>query len=92
MMLNPPLLLLDEPFSALDPITKVYIHDEFLKLQKAESRSILIVSHDMEEAVKLADNIVIIKNGQIVQTGKTDDIVKMPHDEYVEELLARVTK
>ncbi len=91
MMLNPPLLLLDEPFSALDPITKGYIHDQFSKLQKAERRSILLVTHDMEEAIKLADNIVILKNGQIIQQGKTDHIVNHPMNDYVKNLLIKVT-
>ena len=91
MMLDPPLLLLDEPFSALDPITKGYIHKEFLKLQKVESRAILLVTHDMDEAVKLADNIVIIRGGEVVQTGKTTDIVAEPKNDYVEELLKAVT-
>lgn len=91
MMLNPPLLLLDEPFSALDPITKQYIHAEFIKLQKAESRTILLVTHDMEEAVKLADNIVIIKDGALVQHGKTAEITSSPENDYVEELLNAVT-
>lgn len=87
LMLNPPLLLLDEPFSALDPITKQYIHSEFEKLQRAEARAILLVTHDMEEAVKLAENIVILKDGEIVQFGKTVEIVKNPQNEYVKGLL-----
>jgi len=91
MMLNPELLLLDEPFSALDPITKGYIHDEFLKLQKAEARAIVIVTHDMEEAIKLADNIVVIKDGNIVQSGATEEIVNNPQDEYVSELLNSIS-
>ncbi|MBT6032413.1 MAG: ATP-binding cassette domain-containing protein [Kordiimonadaceae bacterium] len=91
MMLNPPLLLLDEPFSALDPITKSYIHAEFEKLQKAEARTILLVTHDMEEAVKLAENIVVIQNGKIIQHGKTEDIINAPFNSYVEELLSGIT-
>ena len=91
MMLNPELLLLDEPFLALDPITKGYIHEEFLKLQKAEARAIVIVSHDMEEAIKLADNIVIIKDGKIIQSGMTEEIVNNPQDEYVSELLNSIS-
>ncbi|MDG1707283.1 MAG: ATP-binding cassette domain-containing protein [Emcibacteraceae bacterium] len=87
LMLNPELLLLDEPFSALDPITKNNIHDEFLKLQKAEARAILIVTHDMEEAVKLADNIVILRNGKVVQKGKTQQIIASPENTYVEDML-----
>lgn len=90
MMLNPELLLLDEPFSALDPITKGYIHDEFLKLQKAEARAIVIVTHDMEEAIKLADNIVVIKDGNIIQNGTKDDIINNPVNDYVCDLLSRV--
>ncbi|MEZ5758526.1 MAG: ATP-binding cassette domain-containing protein [Emcibacteraceae bacterium] len=91
LMLNPSLLLLDEPFSALDPITKGYIHDEFVKLQKAESRTILLVTHDMEEAAKLADNIVIIKKGKVVQNGKVEEIIASPKNEYVSNLLDKVT-
>jgi osmoprotectant transport system ATP-binding protein len=91
MMLNPELLLLDEPFLALDPITKGYIHEEFLKLQKAEARAIVIVTHDMEEAIKLADNIVIIKDGKIIQSGMTEEIVNNPQDEYVSELLNSIS-
>jgi osmoprotectant transport system ATP-binding protein len=87
LMLNPELLLLDEPFSALDPITKGYIHDEFLKLHKAEARAILLVTHDMEEAVKLADNIIVLKNGHIVQQGKTAEITSNPANEYVKNML-----
>ena len=91
MMLNPELLLLDEPFSALDPITKWYIHEEFLKLQKAEARAIVIVTHDMEEAIKLADNIVVIKDGKIIQSGMTEEIVNNPQDKYVIELLNSIS-
>ena len=90
MMLNPPLLLLDEPFSALDPITKKHIHAEFIKLQKAEARSILLVTHDMEEAVKLADNIVVLKDGVIQQHDKTEIIKSKPANEYVQGLLNSV--
>ncbi|MBD3646580.1 MAG: ATP-binding cassette domain-containing protein, partial [Pseudomonadales bacterium] len=63
MMLNPPLMLLDEPFSALDPITRDTIHEEFIRLQSAESRSIDLVTHDMSEAVKLAQYTVILIEG-----------------------------
>ncbi|MDG1996859.1 MAG: ATP-binding cassette domain-containing protein [Emcibacteraceae bacterium] len=87
LMLNPELLLLDEPFSALDPITKSNIHNEFLKLQKAEARAILIVTHDMAEAVKLADYIVVLQKGKIIQSGKTQDIITSPENTYVENML-----
>jgi osmoprotectant transport system ATP-binding protein len=86
MMLNPPLMLLDEPFSALDPITRESIHDEFLTLQKAESRSIVLVTHDMSEALKLADQLVILKDGEVIQTGSADEVKMTPANEYVERL------
>jgi osmoprotectant transport system ATP-binding protein len=76
MMLNPPLMLLDEPFSALDPITRRGIHDEFRKLQQAESRTMILVTHDMAEAMKLADQLVILK-----------EVTQHPSDEYVASLL-----
>lgn len=88
MMLNPPLLLLDEPFSALDPITRRGIHEEFQKLQTAESRTIVLVTHDMVEALKLAQSIVILKEGEIVQQGSIDEVVSNPADDYVQSLLS----
>ena len=86
MMLNPPILLLDEPFSALDPLTRESIHAEFLTLQKAESRAIVLVTHDMEEALKLAENLVIIKEGEVLQSGSIEEIKENPKNEYVERL------
>ena len=86
MMLNPPLMLLDEPFSALDPITRASIHVEFINMQAAESRSILLVTHDMAEAIKLAQYLVILKDGEIVQSGDVDAVSRNPVNEYVEKL------
>ncbi|MGH8477477.1 MAG: ATP-binding cassette domain-containing protein [Methylococcales bacterium] len=90
MMLNPPLLLLDEPFSALDPITRETIHREFIRLQRAQSRSIILVTHDMAEAVKLAQYLVILKHGEVVQAGDLDAVRANPGDEYVTRLFAGV--
>ncbi len=88
MMLNPPLMLLDEPFSALDPITRDSIHAEFLKLQKVESRTTVLVTHDMNEAIKLADHLVILKDGEIVQRGRIDEVKANPSSDYVERLFS----
>ena len=88
MMLNPELLLLDEPFSALDPITRRAIHDEFLNLQAAESRSVVIVTHDMAEAVKLGQHLVILREGRVVQTGTPNEVRSAPADDYVSGLFA----
>lgn len=86
MMLNPPLMLLDEPFSALDPITRDSIHAEFIRLRTAESRSIILVTHDMNEAVKLASYLVILRDGEVVQEGDIDAVRSQPADEYIVSL------
>jgi len=82
MMLNPKLFLLDEAFGALDPTTKSEIHKEFIQIQKAEPRTIVMVTHDLQEAFKLADQIIIIEKGIIQQTGSKDEI-KNSTDEFV---------
>lgn len=87
MMLNPPLLLLDEPFSALDPMTRAAIHVEFLRIREFEDRSILLVTHDMQEAIKLAEHLVILRAGEVVQQGDPADIRDHPATDYVSELL-----
>lgn len=87
MMLRPPLLLLDEPFSALDPLTRDDIHAEFIKLQSIEPRSILLVTHDMQEAAKLAQHVVILQNGQVVQEGSVETVIGQPANDYVRRLL-----
>ena len=86
MMLKPPLLLLDEPFSALDPVTRDIIYDEFLKLQQAEIRSIVLVTHDMFEATKLAQQIIVLCDGKIEQQGTVAEIENNPASDYVEAL------
>lgn len=89
MMLNPPLLLLDEPFSAVDPIARLSIHEEFLQLKKAEPRAILLVTHDIGEAVKLADSIAVMRDGKILQHDKVTAVLHSPANDYVEALLAQ---
>ena len=86
-MLNPSLMLLDEPFSALDPITRMTIHEEFSRLSEVEPRTIMLITHDMSEAIKLAKYIVILKDGEIVQQGEAEDVQSSPEDDYVQKLL-----
>jgi len=86
MMMNPPLMLLDEPFSALDAITRASIHDEFLKLEAAESRSIILVTHDLAEAVKLASHLIILKEGNVVADGGVDEVRGDLRDPYIAQL------
>lgn len=87
MMLDPPLFLLDEPFGALDPITRTEVHEEFIHLQKASARTIVLVTHDLREAVKLAERLVVIEAGRIIQHDVTATVVNQPADDFVAELV-----
>jgi len=87
LFLDPPILLMDEPFGSLDPLTRFDIHNEFIKLQKTAPRTVLIVTHDMREAKKLANEILVIDNGIIQQFGTTKEIFENPTTEIVKELL-----
>lgn len=87
MIMNPPIFLLDEAFGALDPSTRNEIHSELLNLQKNEPRCIIMVTHDMNEAKKLADRIMIIDNGEIMQYDDTDKVLNNPANERVCEFI-----
>lgn len=87
MLLNPPVFLLDEAFGALDPTTKNEIHTELLELQKAEPRTIVMVTHDLPEALKLADNIMILEKGIMQQYGKKDEILNKPANDFVKSFI-----
>jgi glycine betaine/proline transport system ATP-binding protein len=80
-------LLMDEPFSALDPLIRGKLQDELLTLQARVKKTILFVSHDLDEALRLGDHISILQNGRIIQTGTAEDIVLAPADEYVAEFV-----
>jgi glycine betaine/proline transport system ATP-binding protein len=77
------ILLMDEPFSALDPLIRAKLQDELLELQARVKKTILFVSHDLDEALRLGDHISILQSGRIVQSGTADDIVLAPADDYV---------
>ena len=81
------ILLMDEPFSALDPLIRTKLQDELLQLQAELRKTILFVSHDLDEAIKLGNRIVIMEGGRIVQAGTVQDIVLRPADSYVEEFV-----
>jgi glycine betaine/proline transport system ATP-binding protein len=81
------ILLMDEPFSALDPLIRAKLQDELLELQARVKKTILFVSHDLDEALRLGDHISIMQNGRIIQTGSAEDIVLAPADEYVAEFV-----
>lgn len=87
MMLNPKIFLLDEPFGALDPITRSEIHEEFIKLQKLETRTMVLVTHDLREALKLADYLVILNEGKIEQMAPRNEILEQPETQFVESFV-----
>jgi glycine betaine/proline transport system ATP-binding protein len=84
---NADILLMDEPFSALDPLIRRKLQDELLALQERVKKTILFVSHDLDEALKLGDRISMLEGGRIVQTGTAEDIVLRPGDAYVAEFV-----
>ena len=88
LMLRPPLLLLDEPFSAIDPVTRADIYHQFERLREHERTSILLVTHDMREALRLAHYLVVMGDGGIVQAGDTDAVAAAPASDFVRTMLA----
>lgn len=88
MMLEPPLLLLDEPFSAVDPITRVGIHEHFRRLAATEPTTVVLVTHDLREAVTLAGGLVILRGGRVLQSGPTAEVIAAPADDWARRLFA----
>ncbi|MBK5241795.1 MAG: ABC transporter ATP-binding protein [Clostridium sp.] len=84
---NPPIMLMDEPFGALDPITRGKLQDEFLKIQRKIKKTIVFVTHDIDEAIKMGDKIVVLKDGKILQMGTPSQILSDPIDNFVSELI-----
>ncbi len=85
-----PILLMDEPFSALDPLIRTRLQDELLALQKTSRRTILFVSHDLDEAFKLGNRIALMEGGRIVQTGTAREILTRPANAYVASFVAHL--
>ncbi len=89
---EPELWFLDEPFSALDPLIRREMQAEFMRLQSVLKKTIVFITHDFDEAIRLADRIAIMKDGQIVQCGTPEEIVLHPATEYVREFSQAVSK
>ena len=85
---NPEILLMDEAFSALDPLIREQMQDELLELQCKMQKTIVFITHDLDEAIKLGDRIAIMKDGEVIQTGTPEEILTNPADKY----LARFTE
>lgn len=86
---EPPLILMDEPFGALDPITRENLQDELKNLQSKLNKTIIFVTHDIDEAIKMADRIVLMKDGKIVQAASPEEILRQPADDFVESFIGK---
>ncbi|WP_411034500.1 ABC transporter ATP-binding protein [Shinella sp. BYT-45] len=84
---DPPVMLMDEPFGAIDPINREAIQEEFLKMQRTIRKTIIFVSHDLDEAVKMADRIAIFRSGRLEQYAAPDDLLARPANSFIEDFL-----
>jgi glycine betaine/proline transport system ATP-binding protein len=92
LAVEPDLWFLDEPFSALDPLIRREMQDEFLRIQRQLKKTIVFITHDFDEAIRLADRIAIMKDGALVQLATPEDLVMAPADDYVRAFTAHVTR
>ena len=92
LAVDPEILLMDEPFSALDPLIRRQLQDEFINLMETVHKTIVFITHDLNEALKLGERVAIMKDGQFVQLGNPEDIVAGPADEYVTEFVRDVPR
>lgn len=83
MAADPPIILMDEPFSALDPISREQLQDEFVRLQKEIRKTIVFVTHDMDEAIKIADRICLMNDGAVVQLDTPERLLQRPANQFV---------
>lgn len=84
---DPPIILMDEPFSALDPITREQLQDELIRLNNELRKTIVFVTHDMDEALKIADEIIVMQTGNVIQQGTPDQILRHPANDFVREFI-----
>lgn len=87
MAVDPPIMLMDEPFGAVDPIARTHLQDEFLRLQKEIRKTIVFVTHDINEAIKMGDKIAIFGEGKLVQFGTPEEVLTNPANEFVENFI-----
>jgi len=84
---DPPIILMDEPFSALDPISREQLQDELVRLQKEIRKTIVVVTHDIDEALKIADRIAVMNAGRLVQFDTPENLLKHPANDFVREFI-----
>lgn len=85
--LDPAIILMDEPFSAVDPISRRQLQDELVAIQKKLEKTIVFVTHDIQEAVKIADKICLLNNGEIMQYDTPENIIKNPKNDFVKKFV-----
>jgi len=89
MVSDPPIMLMDEPFGAVDPITRARLQNEFLRIQERISKTIVFVTHDIDEAIKMGDTIAVMRDGKLIQHATPSDLLSAPADEFVSSLVGR---
>ena len=89
---NPDVLLMDEPFSALDPLIRRQLQDEFIRLSHMMKKTTVFITHDLDEAVRIGNRIAIMHDGRVVQIGTAEDIVMHPADDYVADFVAGISR
>ena len=92
LALDPEILLMDEPFSGLDPLIRREMQDELITLQAQVQKTIVFITHDLDESLKLGDYIAIMRDGEIIQQGTAEEIVIKPADDYVKEFVRDISK
>lgn len=92
LSVNPEVWFLDEPFSALDPLIRNEMQDEFLRLRKMFATTIVFITHDLDEAVRLADRIAIMRDGEVIQVDTPEQLILNPANSYVEEFTKRISR
>ncbi len=89
MVSDPPIMLMDEPFGAVDPITRARLQNEFLRIQERMGKTIVFVTHDIDEAIKMSDTIAVMREGELIQHDTPSDLLSAPADEFVSNLVGR---
>ena len=92
LAVDPDVLLMDEPFSGLDPLIRREMQDELVSLQTELHKTIVFITHDLDEALKLGDRVAIMRDGQIIQQGSPEEIVTLPSDDYVTDFVQDVSR
>ncbi len=89
---DPVILLMDEPFSALDPLIRRQLQSDFMELSRRLDKTTVFITHDLDEAMRIGNRIAIMKDGEIVQTGRAEEIVTNPRDDYVADFVAHISR